>query len=82
MTEDAENEKEKITKKTMISTLVRENPEAAEKLLETGMHCVGCPMAMQETIEQGCLAHGMSEKEIEELVEEMNKIVSGNSDKE
>jgi len=42
-------------------------------LFESGMHCLGCSMAMEETIGQGCLAHGMSEKQIDELVEKLNE---------
>jgi hypothetical protein len=30
-------------------------------------------MAMQETLEQGCLSHGMTEKQIDKLVKELNK---------
>lgn len=63
----------KITKKTKISKLLRSNPEAAELLFESGMGCVGCSMAIHETIEQGCLAHGMTKKQIEKLIKELNK---------
>jgi hypothetical protein len=35
---------------------------------------MGCPMAMEETVEQGCKAHGMSDKEIDELLKKVNKI--------
>ncbi len=63
----------KITKNTKINELVQENPKAAETLFKAGMCCVGCPMAAQETIEQGCLAHGMSKKEIEELIKRLNE---------
>jgi len=63
----------KITKSTKINELLQSNPEAAEVLLKAGMGCVGCPMAMQETLEEGCKAHGMTKKEIDELVEELNK---------
>lgn len=63
----------KITRKTNLHKLVQEKPEVAEILLGAGMGCVGCPMAMQETLEQGCKAHGMSDKEIDELVEKLNK---------
>lgn len=45
-------------------------------LLESGMHCFGCPMAQRETLEQGCLAHGFSKKEIKELIERLNSIDS------
>ncbi len=64
----------KITHKTKLSTLLDKNPKAAELLFEAGMACVGCPMAMNETLEQGCLAHGMTKKEIDKLVKELNKL--------
>jgi hydroxylamine reductase len=63
----------KITKKTTLAKILQENPKAAKLLIESGMHCIGCPMAMQETLEQGCLAHGMEDKDIEEIVEKLNK---------
>lgn len=64
--------KNKITKKTKLSDLL-ENEKAVEALFEAGMGCIGCPMAMQETIEEGCLAHGMNKKEIDELIKKINK---------
>ena len=63
----------KITGKTKLSVILNKNPEAAEILFDAGMACVGCSMAMHETIEQGCLAHGMTKKKIEKLIKELNK---------
>ena len=63
----------KITKKTKINKAIEKNPRAVEKLFEAGLMCVGCHMAGEETIEQGCLAHGMSKKEIDKLIERLNK---------
>ncbi len=63
----------KITKKTKLSVLLNKKPEAAEILFEAGLTCVGCPMAANETIEQGCLAHGMTKKNIDELIKRLNK---------
>lgn len=63
----------KIKKETMMSEILINGPEAAGILFDAGMHCVGCPMSMSETLEQGCLAHGMDENEIEKLVERLNK---------
>ena len=62
-----------ITKDTKMIDILKKKPKAAKILIEAGMHCVGCPMAMQETIEQGCLAHGMTQKQINELIKELNK---------
>ena len=62
----------KITKKTKMSEILEAKPEAAKLLVNAGMHCVGCPMAAEESLEEGCSAHGMSEKEIDELVKKIN----------
>jgi len=63
----------KITPKTKLNEILNKNPKAAEILFEAGMSCIGCPMAMQETLEQGCLAHGMDKKDIDKLIGRLNK---------
>jgi hybrid cluster-associated redox disulfide protein len=62
----------KITPKTKLSEIM-ENEKAVEILFESGLSCIGCPMAMQETIEEGCIGHGMSKKDIDKLIERLNK---------
>jgi len=37
------------------------------------MHCIGCPAAAMETLEEGCLAHGMDKKQIDNLIKKLNK---------
>ena len=68
--------KEAISKDTTIGELVQRHPEAALLMIERGMHCIGCGMAASETIEQGCRAHGMSDRDISRLIEDMNKAVA------
>jgi len=63
----------KITRKTKLNEITEKDKKAVETLFKLGLGCMGCPMAMQETLEEGCLAHGMSEKEIDELVKKINK---------
>ena len=63
----------KITGKTKLSEVLNLNSKAAEVLFQEGLMCVGCPMAMQETLEQGCRAHGMNKKKIDEIIERLNK---------
>ncbi len=64
----------KITKKTKFSEILESGGQkAAEILFKAGLHCVGCPMTAQENLEDGCLAHGMDAKDIDKLVEELNK---------
>ena len=53
--------------------ILEKYPESADILFESGLHCIGCGAAMYETLEQGCLAHGMDKKQIEELIKKINK---------
>ena len=63
----------KVTRKTKMSEILEAKPEAAGVLFDAGMGCCGCPMAQQESLEDGCKAHGMSEKEVDELMGKLNK---------
>lgn len=49
--------------------------KVAEILISSGMGCVGCPMAQMETLEQGCLAHGLTEEEINEILKKINEVL-------
>lgn len=62
----------KITRKTKLKDMIG-NEKAVEILFESGLSCIGCPMAMHETLEEGCKAHGMNDKEIGELVNKLNE---------
>jgi len=64
---------QKISPSTKLDKILEINPNAGEILFDTGMHCLGCGMSQMETLKQGCLAHGMSEKEIKNLVERLNR---------
>ncbi len=59
-----------IEKTMTIGKLLEENPDKADILLEAGMHCLGCLVAQDETIEEACEVHGI---DVEELVKELNK---------
>lgn len=64
----------KITKKTNISQLVSEHPELVEILVQDySLHCVGCAAAAFENLEQGAKAHGMNDKQIDEMIKKLNK---------
>lgn len=64
----------KITKKDNLAKLVTRYPEITELLMfGYGLHCLGCMAASFETLEEGAKAHGMSNKEIETMVEKLNQ---------
>ncbi len=64
------NNKNKITKDMTFTKVIKKYPETEKIFLEYGMHCIGCPLAIQETIEQGANAHGI---DIKKLLKELNK---------
>ena len=63
----------KVTRKTLIGEAVQIHPLVAGVMFEYGLHCIGCAVSTMETIEQGCEAHGLSDKQIDEMVAKINK---------
>ena len=62
----------KLTKDMVIGELLRMDPEMAGVLVAGGMHCVGCPSAQAETLEEAALVHGI---EPDVLVARVNAFV-------
>ncbi len=58
-----------ITKDMLIGQVLMVKPEAASALLEIGMHCLGCPSAQGESLEEAAAVHGV---DIEDLLERIN----------
>ena len=48
-----------ITKEITIGEILRTNPDVAPVLMEAGMHCLGCPSAQAESLEEAAMVHGM-----------------------
>lgn len=58
-----------ITKDTLIGDILDADRGTAKYFLEMGMHCLGCPSARGESIEQACRVHGV---DVNSLVDEIN----------
>jgi len=58
-----------ITKDTIIGEILDMDETTAPFFLEMGMHCLGCPSARGETLEQACAVHGV---DADELVGKIN----------
>lgn len=63
----------KITKTMTLGDAVTKYPKSVKILTKYGLHCIGCHVATWETIEQGALAHGISSKEIDSMLKELNE---------
>lgn len=59
----------KITKEMTIGELLSVAPIVAPVLMEVGMHCLGCPSAQAETLEEAAMVHGL---DADLLVEKIN----------
>ncbi|MCL2003800.1 MAG: DUF1858 domain-containing protein [Oscillospiraceae bacterium] len=57
-----------ITKDTVIGDILAEKPQAAQFLMEAGMHCLGCPAARGETLAEACGVHGVDPDEMLEKI--------------
>ncbi len=58
-----------VTKDTIIMDVLKLDAGTAPFFLEIGMHCLGCPSASGESIEQACMVHGTDP---DALVEKIN----------
>lgn len=53
-----------ITKEMILGDILSAKPEAAEILMGCGMHCLGCPSAQMESLEDACMVHGLPVDEV------------------
>lgn len=62
-----------VTKDMTIGQLLMDQPKAAMVLMEIGMHCLGCPSAQAETLEEAAMVHGL---DADVLVEKINTFLN------
>ncbi|MGI6364369.1 MAG: DUF1858 domain-containing protein [Bacillota bacterium] len=61
----------KFTKDMTIREALEINPKSADIFMSFGMHCIGCPTASGESIEQAAMVHGIN---LELLLEKLNAL--------
>jgi hybrid cluster-associated redox disulfide protein len=59
----------KVTKDMIIADVLELDEGTAPVFISNGMHCLGCPSSMGESIEDACFVHGMDP---EKLIGELN----------
>jgi hybrid cluster-associated redox disulfide protein len=62
-----------ITKKMTFQEAMLIDQIAGLIFLKYGLHCIGCHMSADESIEDGARAHGLDDKEISKMVKEINE---------
>jgi hydrid cluster protein-associated redox disulfide domain len=58
-----------INKNMIIADLIQIDSGIIPILMASGMHCIGCPSAQGETLEEACMVHGM---DADDLVKSVN----------
>ena len=64
----------KITKDTTIAEVLKQKPKAAAILFSYGMPCLGCSVALKESVEAAAAVHGI---DLDELLKKLNEESGG-----
>ena len=59
-----------ITKATTMGEMLQYDMGIAYVLMEAGMHCVGCPSSIGESLEEACMVHGLNADEVMANIQE------------
>lgn len=63
----------KLTKDMTIGELIGSYPQVAPILMQVGMHCLGCPSAQAESLEEAAMVHGL---DADLLMEKINAFLN------
>ena len=66
-----------ITKDMIIADIIAVDTNLIPVLMSAGMHCVGCPSAQGESLEEACFVHGLDADEVEAA---LNDYLAQNAD--
>ena len=59
----------RVSKDMLIGEIVRIDDGIVPILLGSGMHCIGCPSAQGESLEEAAMVHGL---DVDDLVSDIN----------
>ncbi|BCG47578.1 MULTISPECIES: DUF1858 domain-containing protein [Geobacteraceae] len=60
-----------VTKDMTFAAVMRMHPDVVKVLAKYNLGCIGCMGAQNESLEQGCAAHGIN---VDEIVADINKL--------
>ena len=64
-----------ISKSMTFGDLLQSYPAAAQILASKGLHCIGCHIAVSESVEEGARMHGLTDVEIDKMMDEIKVAV-------
>ena len=62
-----------VTKDSKIGEILMQDRGITVILMQSGMHCVGCPSSAGETLEEASMVHGM---DVTKLVNDINEYLA------
>lgn len=62
-----------VEKNMTLAQVLNADRNTARIFMEFGMHCLGCPHATAESLEDACRAHGAN---VDELVHQLNEFLA------
>jgi hybrid cluster-associated redox disulfide protein len=62
-----------VSKDMIIADIIALDQGTIPVLLNAGMHCIGCPSAQGESLEEAAMVHGIS---ADELVNQINEYLA------
>lgn len=62
-----------IDKSMIIGEVISIDKGLIPILMQSGMHCLGCPSSQMESLEDACMVHGI---DADELVDQLNSYLA------
>ncbi len=57
-----------LTKETTMGEMLEYDGAIAYVLMQCGMHCVGCPSSIGESLEEACIVHGLDVDQVLDMI--------------
>lgn len=64
---------QQINKEMIIGEILQVNPGVVPILMQSGMHCLGCPSSQMESLADACMVHGI---DANTLVDQLNTFLA------
>ena len=62
-----------ISKDMTFGEVIKKFPKSAQIMAGYGLHCIGCHIAVSETIAEGAQAHGFDNDTLNNLIKDLNE---------